>query len=152
MKIDTNIIFHQPTFDIDENGEPVQPAEIIEYNKILKDLKTIFTTDKVESDSEFCLDYSIYIKFVIEKGKELRVLFDEKKQQLSDIANIEKNLKNRFAELKDRKLLSTKINDIKDTIKNHKIIKLLTEKSSSFNTYDISAKTTEARKQLIQKY
>ena len=69
---------------------------------------------------------------------------------LSNISTKEIQLKAKIAELKDRKLLSTKINEIRTCILNHKTIATLNSNYNSFNTNSISRKTTEAREELIQ--
>lgn len=150
LKIETNLTFHQPTFGVDEKENPIQPAEIIEYNKNLGTLKTNFTTDKVKDGSTFNIDYPKYIKFLTDKNAAITVVLAHKQGLLSNLAAKEAELKNTIAELKDRKLLSTKVAEAKTAILNHKIVSTLDTNYSSFNTYSISRKTTDAREQLVQ--
>lgn len=150
LQVDTNLIFHQPTFGVDEKQKPIQPAEILEYNKNLGILKTTFTTDKVNDGSTFSFDYSKYIKFLTDKSTAINLVLTQKQGLLSNLAAKETELKNKITELKDRKLLSTKVAEVKTAILNHKIVSILNTNSSSFNTYAISRKTSDAREQLVQ--
>lgn len=150
LKIDTDIVFHQPTFGLNAKQEIIQPIEIIEYNKDLVELKTIFVTDKVINCSVFNFDYQKYIKLLTAKKTALNLTLTEKQSSLTNIASKEAELKNKLAELKDRKLLSTKVAEAKTAIANHKIVSKLNSSAGSFNTYSISKKTSAAREHLIQ--
>lgn len=147
--IEVNLNFHQSTFGVDEQQKLVQPAEITEYNKALGDLKTAFTTDKV-AGSVFTFDYKKYIKFLSDKSAALDTTLTQKKDLLTNIAPKEKELVGKIAELKDRKNLSAKVNEIKTAIANHKTCTTLQSKASSFSTNAISRKTTDARQQLVE--
>ena len=149
-QIETNLIFHQPTFGIDENKNPIQPSEIKSYNKSLEEYKTKFITDSVGEDTIFGFDYSTYIQFLENKNAELNTSLNEKKSSLSNLSTKEIQLKNKIAELKDRKLLSNKTEEVKKGIQNHKIVSILSSHAASFNSYSISRKTTEAREHLVQ--
>ncbi len=59
-------------------------------------------------------------------------------------------MKSQISELKDRQLLSTKIEEVKTAITNYKIISTLSANATSFTTNSISRKTTSAREELIQ--
>jgi len=148
-KIDTNLIFHQPTFGTDENDKLIQPTEITQYNVKLDELKTTFITDKVVEDSIFNFDYTIYIKFLTDKNTELSAVLNKKQELLSNLATKEIELKKKIAELKDCKLLSTKITEVKTTILNHKIVSTINANAGSFNSTAISKKTTQAREELV---
>ncbi len=148
--VDTKLVFNQPTFDMGEDKKPIQPAEIFEYNKFLMTLKTDFITDKVTKNSKFIFDYEKYICFLSGKKTVIHSDLVKKRGLLENIPAKDKELKNKIAELKDRKLLSQKISEIKTSIVNLKIIKILESKLSSFSTSSISRKTSEARDQLVE--
>ena len=150
LKIETDMIFHQPTFGIDENQKTIQPAEILEYNKTLETLKLTFTTDKVVEGSSFSFDYDKYIKLLTNKKTAINTVLKQKKLLLSDLATKETELKTKINELNDRKFLSTKVDEIKQIISNFKILKALQSKTTSFSTNAISRKTTDARAQLVE--
>jgi energy-coupling factor transporter ATP-binding protein EcfA2 len=150
LKIETNLLFHQSTFGIDENQKAIQPKEILEYNTTLEALKSTFTTDKVVEGSAFNFDYAKYIKFLTDKKTAINTVLEQKKLLLSNLATKETELKNKINELKDRKVLSTKVIEIKGIISNLKIVKALQSKSNSFSTNAISRKTTDAREQLVE--
>ncbi len=151
LKIETNLIFHQPTYGIDENQKTIQPAEIIEFNKTLEALKTTFTTDKIIDGSAFSFDYTKYIKFFTDKKTAIGLVLTQKSDLLTNLSIKETELKNKISELIDRKLLSTKVLDVKTSIANRKIVATLQSKSSSFSTNSISRKTSDAREQLVEK-
>lgn len=151
LKIETNLLFHQPTFGIVENQKALQPAEILDFNKTLETLKSTFTTDKVVEGSVFNFDYTKYIKFFTDKRTAINTVLEKKRLLLTNLATKETELKNKISELNDRKFLSTKVTEIKEIIANLKIVKTLQSKSNSFSTNAISRKTTDAREQLVEK-
>jgi ABC-type multidrug transport system ATPase subunit len=150
LKIETNLLFHQSTYGIDENQKAIQPSEILEYNTTLEALKSTFITDKVVDGSLFSFDYVKYTKFLTDKKTAINTVLEQKKLLLSNLATKETELKNKINELKDRKFLSTKVIEIKGIISNLKIVKALQSKSNSFSTNAISRKTTDAREQLVE--
>lgn len=150
QKIDANLIFHQPAFGRDENETVIQPTEISEYNKNLTTLKEDFINDRIKSDSVFNFDYKKNIEFLAKKSKEVSEKLEQKRGLLTNLASKETELKNKIAELKDRKLLSEKNSDVKVVIANSKIVSVLKGKVGSFNTTSISRKTTEARDILVK--
>jgi hypothetical protein len=149
LKVETNLTFHQPTFGLDESEQIIQPKEITEYNTSLEVLKSTFTTDKLAKDSTFSFEYSKYSKFLSEKNSAIALDLKDKQDLLLNIATKEAELKKKIEELKDRKLLSGKIVEVKKAIDNHKIVSVLNKNASSFNTSAISRKTTQAREELI---
>lgn len=149
-KIETNLLFHQGTFGIDETQKAIQPTEILEYNSSLEALKSTFTRDKVVDGSLFDFDYIKYTKFFTEKKTAIHAILEKKKLLLSNLATKETELKHKINELKDRKFLYNKTVEIKSIISNHKIVKTLQSKSNCFSTNAISRKTTEAREQLVE--
>lgn len=150
LQINSNLVFHQPTFGKNNKKNPIQPQILLDYNKQLGILKTTFTTDKVDSNSSFDFDYQNQIGFLKAESIALNKTITQKKSLLSNLPGKETELKNKIAELKDRKLLSSKVSEVKASIENHKIISTLNSKLSSFNTAAISRKTTEARDALVK--
>lgn len=148
--IDTNVTLNQNTFGLDTEGRAIQPLELIEFNKILVELRHLFISDKVTNETKFNLDFQKYVKFCDDKKITLNATLIIKNDLLANIATKETQLKTKINELKDRKLVSTKINEIKVSISNHKIIALLNTNYNNFNTTSISRKTTSAREELVQ--
>lgn len=148
--VDTNLIFHQATFGTDANQATVQPKEIIHYNQNLGALKTSFITDAIAQDSIFTFDYQTVITFLNEKLTTFNTDLTQKTEALGNLATREKTLKDAIAELKDRKLLSGKVDEVKTTISNHKVVNTLNKNAGSFNTTAISRKTSSAREELVR--
>ena len=118
-QIDTNVILSQSTYGFDSENKIIQPIELVEYNKSLVALKQLFITDKVSNETKFNLDYPKYIKLCTDKRAELKATLIKKSDLLANIATKETQLKAKIAELKDRKLLNTKINEVKKSKKDH---------------------------------
>lgn len=150
IEIETNHVLHQPTFGIDNEKKAVQPTELVEYNKKLSELISIFTKEDFSEGSVFTFDYSKYIRFISEKIDSLRILLKTKSDSIQNISSKESTLKYLISELKDRKLLSAKFEEIKSVINNHKILTSLNSKGNVFSTYTLSKKTTEARDHLVK--
>jgi predicted ATPase len=149
-EIETNLVIHQPTFGLDAETKSIQPIKITEYNKNLETLKNSFVSDKVNVGSIFNFDYTKYSNFFEDKKNELNKILDSKKDILQNLSAKEIELKNKIAELKDRKLLSTKTAEIKAVLANHKTVSTLNSNNNCFSTNSISRKTTEARTELVQ--
>lgn len=150
FEIETNHVIHQHTFGIDNEKKPLQPSELIEYNEKLGELILIFTNDQIAEGSVFTFDYPKYVRFLSEKIDSLSLLVKTKTDIIQNIGTKEATLKYLIAELKDRKFLSGKIEEVKTVISNHKIVTSLNSTTSVFNTYSLSKKTTEARDHLIK--
>lgn len=149
-QVDASLTFHQPTFGTDENQAAVQPDAITTYNRNLGVLKTTFTTNTVAQDSIFAFDYQAIITTLTDKRTAINNVLTQKSLALTNLASQEKSLKDAISELKDRKLLSSKIDEIKASIKNHKIVNTLNNNIGSFNTAAISRKTSSAREELVR--
>jgi hypothetical protein len=149
-QVDTNLTFHQSTFGTDENQAAVQPNAITTYNKTLGALKTTFTANTVAYDSNFAFDYQAIITTLTDKRTAINNVLTQKSLALANLATQEKSLKEAIAELKDRKLISSKVDEIKTTIKNHKVVNILNNNIGSFNTAAISRKTSSAREELVR--
>jgi hypothetical protein len=150
IEIETNHVIHQHTFGVDNEKKPLQPPELIEYNEKLGSLISILTNDQIADGSVFSFDYPKYIKFISEKVDALRLSIKAKTDIIQNISAKEATLKYIIAELKDRKFLSGKVEEVKTVINNHKTITSLNSKINAFNTYSLSKKTTEARDHLIK--
>ncbi|MBU2915434.1 AAA family ATPase [Reichenbachiella agariperforans] len=149
-QVDINLTFHQYTFGTDENQAPIQPKAIMDYNTNLGALKTSFTTDTISLGSTFIFNYQVFISFLTEKRVSLNDTLSEKTAALANLASRELQLRKEIAELKDRKILSGKVPEVKTAIANHKIVNTLNANSGSFNTNSISRKTSSAREELVR--
>lgn len=149
-QIDTNFTLNQAIFGFDNENKIIQPIELIEFQKSLIIQKQLYISDTVTNETPFSLDYTNCLKFCTDKKTELNATLILKNDLLLNISTKETHLKAKIAELKDRKLLSTKVNEIKTCILNHKTIATLNSNYNSFNTTSISRKTTEAREELVQ--
>jgi energy-coupling factor transporter ATP-binding protein EcfA2 len=141
--------FTLPCFGSDENGNPVIPKEIINLNSEVSLLKKAFINNTVISNSTTKVSYDIAMKKLEGQILALQKQLDEKNATLLTISARSLILENEIAELSDRKVLLTNLQEIKDVIKNKKSLALLNSKSSEFSSNTISRKTTEAREELI---
>ncbi len=149
-QVDTNLTLHQPTFGTDENQAVIQPSEITGYNTNLGALKTIFVTNAVVQGATFTFDYQTVINFLSDKRKSINDILIQKSEALGNLSTREGVLKNEIAELNDRKILSEKVEEVKTSIANHKILNVLNANLFSFNTSSISRKTSSARDELVR--
>jgi energy-coupling factor transporter ATP-binding protein EcfA2 len=149
-QVDASLTFHQQTFGTDNKNQILQPKEITEYNKALNVFKTSVASDNIDSQVKFNIDYPSTLKFLTDKKSALQIIADNKINAISTLATQEKALQAVIDELKDRRLLSTKINEVKKAINNLKIVSKLESKRNSFSTNSISRKTTEAREELVK--
>lgn len=149
-QVETSLIFHQPTFGVDEKQAPNQPKEITEYNKVLGESKTTFITDKIAAGSTFTFDYQKYITFLADIRDNINNSLAIKIAALSNLAALEAALRKEIAELKDRKFLSEIVTEVKTAIGNHKVVNTLNANSTNFNTNAISRKTSAARDELVK--
>lgn len=147
--IDTSLILNHPSFGLDEEGNPIQPAEFSKYNKSLGFWKSSFINDKISGASVFDFKYDDFRVFISNKKNQLDRTLIIKTNLFDNIEIKEKELKNNIAELKDRKFLSGKVEEIKKVIKNHKTLFILNENPNSFSTSSISRKTSQAREELV---
>ncbi|MCL1484545.1 MAG: hypothetical protein MH208_09365 [Marinobacter sp.] len=148
-EVEVRLQLNYESFGLDDQDKPLQPQKLQDYNQFLTDLKKTFVEDKVAEDSVFQLNYVDYIQFFTEKKSEIDKIVIEKSKLLGNLDKNEKELKAKIAELKDRKLLSSKKEEVKKAISNHKILSVLNSHSNSFNTSSISRKTSQAREELV---
>jgi len=150
LQVDANLTFHQPTFGTDENEAPIQPREITDYNTDFGELKTSFIADAEAQGSTFTFDYQAIITFLTNKRTALNNTLAQKSEAIANLAIWEEALKKEIAELKDRKILSGKVAEVKTAIANHKVVNVLNSNATSFNTTSISRKTSSAREELVR--
>ncbi|OAV72128.1 hypothetical protein Barb4_00156 [Bacteroidales bacterium Barb4] len=148
--INENIVLHQPTFGTNENQKPIQPKELVDFKNNLRTFKNEFISDLIFDLSLHAIDYDAIIKFLLEKQQLIKSTLTQKKMLLDNLSSKETELKNKVAELTDRKFISLKIEEIKTAMKNHNITSVLSNNVSAFSTTPISRKTTEARDALVK--
>lgn len=147
--IDTVLKLNQPSFGNDDKDNPIQPDELKTYNKGLEPLKKAFISGEVEEDSVFDFKYDEFKHFISNKTTLLQDYLERKNEILTNIKTKEKEIKNIISELKDRKYISTKADEIRKVIRNHKTLSILNKNANSFSTNSISRKTSQAREELI---
>lgn len=148
-KVEVPLQLNYESFGLDDKEKPLQPQKLQDYNQQLANLKRIFVDDTVAEDSDFQFKYANYIQFFTEKNSDIDKTLNEKNELLENLDKKEKELKAKFAELKDRKLLANKKEEVKKAISNHKILSVLNSHSNAFNTSSISRKTSQAREELV---
>lgn len=148
-EVEARLQLNHESFGLDDQDKPLQPQKLQDYNQQLADLKKTFVDDKVAEGSVFQFKYADYIQFFTEKKSEVDKTLKEKSELLGNLDKKEKELKAKIAELKDRKLLSNKKEEVKKAISNHKVLSVLNNHSNAFNTSSISRKTTQAREELV---
>ena len=149
-KVDTNLTLHQPTFGTDENQAVIQPSEITDYNTNLGALKTTFVTNAFVQGSTLTFDYQTVGTILSDKRKSIDDTLTQKSESLENLSSREGVLKNEIAELSDRKILSEKMEEVKTSIDNHRVVNLLNANLNCFNTSSISRKTSSARDELVR--
>lgn len=148
-EVEARLQLNHESFGLDDQDKPVQPQKLQDYNQQLADLKKTFVDDKVAEGSVFQFKYADYIQFLTEKKSEVDKTLKEKSELHGNLDKKEKELKAKIAELKDKKLLSNKKEEVKKAISNHKVLSVLNNYSNAFNTSSISRKTTQAREELV---
>lgn len=138
-----------PSFGTDEEGNVLQPAEFEQFSKQATVLKNTFVKDEVAETSVFNLKYDVFREFVNDKKEALEAELKSKTDSFDNIATKERDLKKKIAELKDRKFLFGKREEVLKIIANHKITTVLNSHANAFNTSSLSRKTSQAREELI---
>jgi recombinational DNA repair ATPase RecF len=144
------ITLTQPSFGEDTEGLPVQPGEITEYNELIAVYKSRFMDDGLVKTDWEEFDFSKYVDFLSSAKQKFEVSLLKKRELLLTLSQQEITLKNKIAELRDRKLLSTKLTEINAVLENLKITQIFKDNFSAFNSAAISRKTTEAREELVR--
>lgn len=147
--IDTDLKLSHPSFGSDNKDNPIQPEELKDYNRDLKILKKTFIDDEITEGLVFNFNYDEFKKFISNKTKQLQDFLTKKNEILTNIETKETELKKIIAELKDRKYLSSKVDEIRKVIDNHTTLSILNKKANSFSTNSISRKTSQAREELV---
>lgn len=145
-----SLAFHQPIFGTDSEGKPVLPQEVSEYNETIQRHRETYTIGTISTGSTFAVDYQKISDFLAAKQKQISETLIHKREALTNLSTKEVEIRTAIAELKDRKLLTEKIEEIKTAIENHKVIQVLNSKANAFNTNSISRKATAARGELIE--
>lgn len=149
QKVTKVITLHHPSFGSDENEKPIQPEIILDYNKAVKTLSENIEKSNY-SNKDFLIDYKSIIDSVDKKIKEIQSRLAQKKNTKNNIDKEKIRLTSEINKLKDWKLFTEKSRNILDIITAYEIIHKLDENVSAFNTASISAKTTKARKELVE--
>lgn len=147
--IDTALKLNQPSFESDEKENPIQPDQLKTYNRDLDLLKKEFISGVVSEDSVFEFKYDEFETFISNKTTQLQDSLDNKNELLTNLETTETELKKLIAELKDRKYLSAKVDEVRNVIGNHKTLSILNKNGNSFSTSSISRKTSQAREELV---
>ena len=145
--IDTALRLSHPSFGSDTGDNPIQPEELQAYNRKLEKLKRMFIDDKISDGLVFDFKYDDFITFISNKITQLQDSLTQKNELITNIETEEIELKKVIYELKDRKYLSAKIDEIRKVINNHKTLSILY--ANPFSTKSISRKTSQAREELV---
>ena len=149
VEVDFQIVLHQNTFGLDEHKKPIQPTELVEYNKVISEKKIeIEKGDNVKEG--FAFNYEASIKMLQQKKAEIEARVAEKTSLLQNISVKERELQNKIYELQDRQFLSLRLEQVKTVIKNKAILSKLLGGKSAFTTTALSRKTSDAREHLLQ--
>jgi recombinational DNA repair ATPase RecF len=148
--IDASLEIHHPIIGRDADGGVLQPPELVAYNDRLSEMKAAMTANLVTRDTRFNVDYVGILSWVRAVRSRLEKDLTTKKTDLASIVEQAAKLTAGINELKDRKWLSAKREEVKKVIQNYKIIALLQPQLAEFNTGSLSRKTSEAREVLIQ--
>lgn len=148
-QINRKLEFKYTTFGFDEQQNPKQPEIIIKYNKLISVILSSITNGTIIDKLSQDINFEKYLNFFNEKKQVLKHHLEAKKEDLGNIAEKEEMLSGVINELKDRRFLSKKVDEIKTCISNKKIVKTLENKRSYFNTQMISRQTSQARKELL---
>lgn len=143
------IKFYQPTFGILEDGNVLQPQEIIDFNTKVTLFKNHIIKNTVDANLPFDVNYMIIVRFLETKLTELTTSRDALIKALDNLLPTETKLKAEIAELKDRKLLSEHKEEVLTVITNLVSRKIIDDNRSQFNTNSLSVKTTQARQELV---
>lgn len=148
--LDVSIIFNQPTFGLDADGNALQPAEINDLCIKLSKTKEYINNGQFESWLVTDIDYKSSIQFLENKKLEIENTLQKNRESLINLEVQENAIKKNLASLNDRKVINDSISEIIEIINNCKIIDVLESCRNSFNTSSISRKTTQAREELVK--
>ncbi|MBN2435096.1 MAG: AAA family ATPase [Spirochaetes bacterium] len=145
----SSITLHYPSYGYDEKKRSIQPAFITKYNNAFKALKNAIDGDRPENVA-FQIDFDLLLQELQKKQSELDSELSGKNESLNDVEKARININTKICNLLDKKLFSSKKEDLLKLIKSNYILNLLNNNSNAFNTSSISSKTTKARKELIE--
>ncbi|MDE3740532.1 AAA family ATPase [Maribacter polysaccharolyticus] len=143
------IKFHQPTFGILEDGNILQPQEVLHFNTRVTLFKNHIMNNTVDANLIFDINYIAVVQFLEAKQIELTASRDALIKALNNLLPTETKLKAEIAELKDRKLLSEHKQEVLTVITNLLSRKIIDDNRNQFNTNSLSVKTTQARQELV---
>ena len=146
----SNISFASGVFGISDTQEMVQPDEIKEYNLKLGSLTRVISEMTIDPKTNMDLNYKKYIEFLTKKRDALNGSLKTTVEASENLETQESALVKKIAELKDRKLLKEKTEEVKAQIISLKVIERLEKNRSKLSTGSISRKTTEAREELVK--
>ncbi|BAV94729.1 AAA family ATPase [Ichthyobacterium seriolicida] len=149
--IQTDYVFHQKSFGETDKGTPVQPEEIILYSKNLELIKSRMLGNTPSKDLDFEIDYNSILQLLLDRIRDLSEEKEDIDKKALNPQEEENKIKKLIKELKDRKLLSEKKEEVVRALDSHKMRDLLYSNRSSFFTTKISKKATKARRALLAK-
>jgi len=147
--ISADIKLHYSSYGQDTDQQVIQPEYIEAYNCSIAKLKSAVDSE-THNGIEFCVDYDSTLDLLQKRIDELNESSAEKNKTLSNLESEKLELHNKINELRDRKIFAEKKDDVLMVMKNYAIKNLLEEKQMLLNSGSISAKTTKARKELIE--
>ncbi|WP_198520107.1 AAA family ATPase [Lacinutrix sp. Bg11-31] len=147
--IKEQIEFHHPVFGISESYNIIQPQEIIDFNRKVKLFKSHIINNTVDAKLDFDINYVLLIDLLEKKQTEFSESKAKTTKALTNLESAEAKLKKEINELNDRHILSLKKSEVVQCISNLLAIKTLNDNKNQFNTLSLSAKTTQARDELV---
>jgi energy-coupling factor transporter ATP-binding protein EcfA2 len=145
----TSIQLHQPSYGRDENDKAIQPEYINAYNTVIGDINQRIEGNDYKN-TEFSVGYDSVIQKLKNKAEKVEKQTATKQASLGNIETEKSRLSTEINGLKDKQLFAGKKTEILKAVENHLQKKKLTKNEGAFNTASISAKTSKARKELVE--
>ena len=149
LRLDPKIEMQTTFFGADGFHKPVQPENLLVYNKQIEDFLLVVTSSK-SFNKPTGIDIEKLSDFFINKQELLDDNIELKVEVLNNLSSKEQQLLQSINELFDRKFLSSKIDEIKIVITNKSIVSKLLGAKTKLSTNTISRKTSEAREELLK--
>lgn len=149
-KITSNIQLHHSSYNLDKENKPIQPEYLKTFNASILRLKQCIENEKYD-DIVFNIDYKSVIIALQNRIDEINQLIIKKDNIFVDIESEKLKLTNEINILNDKQLFTNKKNDILKIIDHYSILSILIKYENYFSTTSISAKTSKARKELIER-
>ena len=146
-----HLLLQQPVFGFDDNHDPIQHNLLTKFNQTISRNLSSITKKTIRVQDIEGIDFQSVLELLSNEKIKVEKEYRKKHQDLQNLNSIELQLKVDTDELRDRKLLSTKETEIQLVIQNLKTIEKLKSFKSSFNTRQISLRTSQARQELVQK-